>query len=1344
MSWDGTDDFATVPIQLPATTFTVSQWIRINEDSSTNASVYVWDARDASNTNGNIFLPAKTAQTTYKLRWYNAGAYRIDNSTNYPIGVWQHVVLVKDGTTGTIYVDGEKLETATGFSSPDNGAEINLGRRYAATFAYGEIELDELAIFSSALTAREVDAIYNNGHPGSLLHHSTLLAHYRMGEGTRGGNRDGDQNLLFDQSKNGGVGSELVSNTDFSSASGWNLDTNASISGGKLVLTGSSGISYVTLDLTDGAAYEVKFTLENLTSGTVKPYLNGTNGTVRSANGTYTEIVLAGSSNTIVGINPSGTMEIDNFSVKKIQNAGTISGATVIPDEGAELVVNGTFSKNKDNWTAENSASLDSVDGKLQVTNPGGGNHGVASQQVTTVSGKTYRAKADLLLSSGTAVDLQFKLGTSSQGTQYYDSGDITSDSTQDVTFTATGTALHITLQNSGNNGTVGYFDNVSVKEITEGVPLQTRNLKPISRGQKALSCDGTDDVVDLGASSKFFSTNTNSISMWFKMPDTSGGEERIFVSNSDAGSSDLRVVISTGGTISVDIWNGSSLVSTTGGSAIDDDIWHHLVYTTSASAQALYIDGVSVATTTHTRSSRAGSVSATIGAYVTGNQYADVDVSDVAIYNVVLPATAAAAIYNAGQSTHLSVNMGAYDAYAGNLMAYYKMGSATVPAPDGTSNLLFDQTSPGVGLELLTNGDYSDASVPDTFNGSSQVNLAGWTSGGSTHTADAHFVITNGACQMDTDGTNVTISQGTTVVGKAYEYSLEITDYVTGGMTVAAGGVTVQANITSNGTYTGVFVATGTTAIDISRKFGAAAKMTIDNVSVKEINGHTGTISGASVVDNNVPRQVYALPPLTPNLKSIILDGTNDHILTNVDATAQANSTSRYYSFWFKSGSSTSHQPIFDHGDSNVGALHFNLSGNRAYIYMSNNSFRDFVDFAAQDDQAWHHFLVRIAFNDIANCELWCDGEKKAVNSTTDTGSMNEYTTGLRIGRGGSNYGNFSVDEFSIYGDLSNPSEVARALYNAGRPIDPSKSLGAANQPQLLRHYYRMGDASLDGTADGTNNIIFQGLEFEGDEMFPSNASSSDWASLNKMTWDGTTLSYAGTGGEQATAQYTFTLPVGQTFRLTVDIENDGTGNFFGRVGDGSNSLTLTNVTTGTYEVVHTVTESGANNTLFFIVNSSFSGTISNISLNRIRGQYIGAEEITNGDFSTDSDWTKGTGWTISGGVASIDGSQSGGVFLYQSAGLVDGKVYKVTFDVVSHSAGNVRVNVGGNTSGTYRSSTGTFTEYLVCDNTAVFYVQADSSFNGSIDNVSVKEVGGAAVMTNMTTSDIQTDTPY
>ena len=41
----------------------------------------------------------------------------------------------------------------------------------------------------------------------------------------------------------------------------------------------------------------------------------------------------------------------------------------------------------------------------------------------------------------------------------------------------------------------------------------------------------------------------------------------------------------------------------------------------------------------------------------------------------------------------------------------------------------------------------------------------------------------------------------------------------------------------------------------------------------------------------------------------------------------------------------------------------------------------------------------------------------------------------------------------------------------------------------------------------------------------------------------------------------------------------------------------------------------------------------------------------VINGDFATDTDWTKGTGWTISGGTANCDGTQVANSLLYQSA---------------------------------------------------------------------------------------------
>ena len=41
------------------------------------------------------------------------------------------------------------------------------------------------------------------------------------------------------------------------------------------------------------------------------------------------------------------------------------------------------------------------------------------------------------------------------------------------------------------------------------------------------------------------------------------------------------------------------------------------------------------------------------------------------------------------------------------------------------------------------------------------------------------------------------------------------------------------------------------------------------------------------------------------------------------------------------------------------------------------------------------------------------------------------------------------------------------------------------------------------------------------------------------------------------------------------------------------------------------------------------------------------GAELVTNGDFATDSDWTKQAGWSISGGSANCNGTQTTSSFL-------------------------------------------------------------------------------------------------
>ncbi len=115
----------------------------------------------------------------------------------------------------------------------------------------------------------------------------------------------------------------------------------------------------------------------------------------------------------------------------------------------------------------------------------------------------------------------------------------------------------------------------------------------------------------------------------------------------------------------------------------------------------------------------------------------------------------------------------------------------------------------------------------------------------------------------------------------------------------------------------------------------------------------------------------------------------------------------------------------------------------------------------------------------------------------------------------------------------------------------------------------------------------------------------------------------------------------------------------------------------------------------------------------------------IANGGFSTDSIWTKGTGWDIgatTSGKAHSDGTQSADSDLTQTptTAIESGQTYFVTFTVSNYSAGNITAVVG-NTEGTDRSADGTFTETITAGAGADFDMRADADFVGDIDDVQI-----------------------
>ena len=121
-----------------------------------------------------------------------------------------------------------------------------------------------------------------------------------------------------------------------------------------------------------------------------------------------------------------------------------------------------------------------------------------------------------------------------------------------------------------------------------------------------------------------------------------------------------------------------------------------------------------------------------------------------------------------------------------------------------------------------------------------------------------------------------------------------------------------------------------------------------------------------------------------------------------------------------------------------------------------------------------------------------------------------------------------------------------------------------------------------------------------------------------------------------------------------------------------------------------------------------------------------IGPELVTNGDFATDSDWNKGSGWSISGGKANANTVGSFVNLRTNSSVVEPSKIYDVSFDVSNYTQGSVRLSFIQSVATSQVSANGTYTARLVASSagSSQVYIQGINSFIGSIDNVSVKEV--------------------
>lgn len=119
------------------------------------------------------------------------------------------------------------------------------------------------------------------------------------------------------------LGVDEATNGVFSADSDWTKSANATITGGVLRYTGAQSGDEITFQslgtINDGSRYQVVFDVVNYTTGNAAPIVGGDEGVDVNDNGTFTQYVIAGSSNEdwgfIVDVNFDG--DIDNVTIKK-------------------------------------------------------------------------------------------------------------------------------------------------------------------------------------------------------------------------------------------------------------------------------------------------------------------------------------------------------------------------------------------------------------------------------------------------------------------------------------------------------------------------------------------------------------------------------------------------------------------------------------------------------------------------------------------------------------------------------------------------------------------------------------------------------------------------------------------------------------------------------------------------------------------------------------------------------------------------------------------------------------------------------------------------------------------
>lgn len=279
LNFDGSNDYVDCGTALPDITsgsFAIGGWFRVQSgyDILTDGAVTLFSRGDGSATSGYALIYQNSGGTPRIISFQKKASgydYIAHNVTLTPDS-WYHIAWVNGGTgvESSFYINGSQVVTKTLSSDIVSASSISfyIGTNSAANSSW-EGNIDEVAVWNTALDADAVAAIYNSGTPTDLSSDSgdydnsaNLQGYWRMGDGTL------DAYPLIADQTNATLGSDVYDDDYY----GGSYPTGVSEVGDELVFDNYTGTLYgsgtgASGSRTVGRIYKWEYEITEHTSG---------------------------------------------------------------------------------------------------------------------------------------------------------------------------------------------------------------------------------------------------------------------------------------------------------------------------------------------------------------------------------------------------------------------------------------------------------------------------------------------------------------------------------------------------------------------------------------------------------------------------------------------------------------------------------------------------------------------------------------------------------------------------------------------------------------------------------------------------------------------------------------------------------------------------------------------------------------------------------------------------------------------------------------------------------------------------------------------------------------------